>query len=100
VVAAMPPVVTRTEPGVISGWEAEVAADADGKDIVWKSKSADGKAASLVLDSAHGEFTGSRAGKTALAANTRHWLRVRQTSQADWPPRHSPFITGVTTGNP
>ena len=98
-VAAMPPVVTRTEPALVSSWEAEVATGADGKDVVWKSKVADAKALSLAVDGAHGGFTGSRTGKSSLSENTEHWIRVRWTGEGGWSPWHSPFMTGANAGS-
>lgn len=47
---------------------------------------------SLPGDAAHGDFTDSCAGETALAAGTNHWLRLRQLEEADGATWHAPFI--------
>lgn len=72
-------------------WEAEVAADAEGKEGVWRSKPVAGENTGLTIDSGHGSFTGSRANQTDLAPGGTHWLRVRAAGQPEWSPWHAPF---------
>jgi len=97
IVAAEPPTLTRTSLEESLSWEAEVAADAEGKDIVWQSKPAAGTVASLPIDEAHGGFTGGRTGTGSLAAGATHWLRVRGVGQSDWSPWHAPFCVAIET---
>lgn len=91
VTALKPPTLVRTEPGAIARWEAEVAADADGADIVWKSRPVDASSATLIVDKAHGAFTGSAAGELTLKPGFTYWVRVREAAQGNWSPWHMPF---------
>ncbi len=43
VTALQPPTLVLTEPGATAAWEAEIAADPNGADIVWKSHSVGGQ---------------------------------------------------------
>ncbi|MHC1767027.1 MAG: hypothetical protein AB9869_22455 [Verrucomicrobiia bacterium] len=83
--------LVRTEPATITAWEAEIAADPNGADIVWKSQAVDGRRLKLVVDQAHGAFSGSRVSEGALEAGATHWVRVRETGQTQWSPWHAPF---------
>ena len=91
IIAEGTPTISRTRPEEVLPWEAEVVADTEGKDIVWQSRPLDGKSATTSIDSKHGIFAGSCAGKPSLVAGTTHWLRVRQVGQPDWSPWHAPF---------
>jgi hypothetical protein len=91
-ITAMNPVtINRTASDLTVPWQAEVATEPDGKDIVWTSKPAEPASVTLTVDEAHGAFTGSCAGKQALEGNRIHWLRVRKVDQAEWSPWHMPF---------
>lgn len=97
ITAASPPTFTCTgnTPG---GWEAQVAADPEGKDIVWTSAMST-DAAALTIDAAHGTFGGSRNGQRTLEAGQTYWLRLRQTAEptassstwTEWTAWHAPF---------
>ena len=91
VLAALPPVVTRTPVAVGTSWEVELAADPDGTDVVWRSKPAAADAVSLTVDAARGDFAGNRAGKSDLAAGKEYWTRIRRVAETDWSPWHAPF---------
>lgn len=96
IVAEATPVISCTKAEAAISWEAEVATDAEGRDMVWQSKPVDGKAQTMPVDAAQGAFAGSRAGKSSLAAGAAHWVRVRwmqvrQAGQPDWSPWHAPF---------
>jgi hypothetical protein len=96
IVAASPPTFTRTEQST-ERWEAQAAADAEGKDIVWTSAPLAGKVTALTIDAVHGTFAGSRAGQHALAQGQTYWLRLRQVlptasgTWSDWTAWHAPF---------
>lgn len=96
IIASALPTLTRTPAG-IKAWEAQVATDPDGVDLVWTSRTVDGSETSLPLDAAHGAFTGSRSGKTGFAAATTCWLRLRERSASGvwsaWTAWHAPFRT-------
>jgi len=102
IVATSPPTFTRTEQGT-ERWEAQAAADADGKDVVWTSKALSGKLTALTIDAEHGTFTGSRVGQHTLAQGQTYWLRLRQAAGLptasnrwfDWTAWHAPFRTQV-----
>jgi len=94
------PILTRTASGsgAISAWQAQAAADPDGRDVVWTSASADGGATRLTAGGgARGAFSGSRAGMTALGAGRAYWLRLRQRGPSGvwsgWSAWHAPFRT-------
>ncbi|HZP81371.1 MAG TPA: hypothetical protein VFB21_07020 [Chthonomonadaceae bacterium] len=97
------PIVTNTHPTLtrtaaeVGAWEAQVAADAEGKDIVWTSRPVDGAERNLAIEAATGAFQGSRAGKRALAPGVTHWLRLRQRAASGawspWTAWHAPFRT-------
>jgi hypothetical protein len=94
-VAANPPTLTRTVGTTVAAWEAQAAADPDGKEVVWTSRPLDGAKRSLTIDAAHGAFIGSRTGKRQLAAGATHWLRLRERNAAGvwsaWTAWHAPF---------
>jgi hypothetical protein len=91
ITALRPVTIVRTASDLTVPWQAEVATDSDGKDIVWKFKPAEANSISLTVEEAHGAFTGSCAGKQALMENRSHWVRVRKTDRAEWSPWHMPF---------
>ncbi|MFO1499490.1 MAG: hypothetical protein U1G07_14025 [Verrucomicrobiota bacterium] len=91
ITALNPPTLVRSETGALTAWQAEVAADPEGGDIVWKSRPVNASSATLVVDQAHGAFIGSSAGKMALEAGVVYWVRVREEKQAGWSPWHAPF---------
>ncbi len=96
VVAEATPTVSRTGPDDAPAWEAQVATDAEGRDIVWQSIPGEGKGRVLTIGAGQGIFTGSRAGKLSLAAGTIGWLRVRQVGEPGWSPWHAPFVAAPT----
>ena len=73
----------------------ELAADADGQQVVWRQKPSG--EVKVQVDAKSGEFVGPRVGKTELAPATIHYARVRQQSVAgtwsEWSPWHQPFRT-------
>jgi hypothetical protein len=82
-------------------WQAQVATDGDGQDVVWTSRPTEGAKRLLTIDRAHGTFTGSRAGQRSLASDKTHWLRLRQRSASSlwsaWTAWHAPFHTSSPT---
>jgi hypothetical protein len=91
ILAASPPEITRTSADAATGWELEVASDLDGQDVVWRSKPTPAEAVTLIVDSTHGEFTGSDADKTALASGREYWTRIRRHGETGWSPWNAPF---------
>ena len=92
------PVLLRTPwrgDGAVKTWEVEVAADADGKAVAWKSKPLP-PGDRVTVDAAAGAFVGPLAGKTALAAGETYFSRIRQQSAAgawsEWSRWHQPFV--------
>ena len=84
--------IFRTGPLEVLPWEVQMAASAEGSDIVWQSTPANGKAVSLHADATNGFFCGSRVGSASLVAfGTTYWLRIRQVGESDWSPWHAPF---------
>ena len=92
------PTVVKTPcagPGKAGTWDLEVAADVDGKDVVFRSTPLPPEERATV-DAKHGEFAGSLKGKTALGSGKTYYLRVRQRDAAgaasDWSRWHQPFV--------
>ncbi len=93
------PVLLKTPyhgPGEMAAWEVQVAADPDGKQVVWQSKP-QGKEERVKVDEKTGAFVGTLAGKTALAPGGEYWCRVRQQAAggawSEWSRWHQPFVT-------
>jgi hypothetical protein len=91
ITAANPPALTRTRTAFENRWEVEVAADSEGRDIVWRSRTLDASVLDLVVDASHGRFSGSRAGLKSLAPRVAHWVRIRFVDSDAWSPWHAPF---------
>lgn len=91
ITAARPATITRTASPANLTWEAQIATDPDGKDIVWTSAVPAAAEQNLVVDNAHGKFTGSCEGKQSLDAGPTYWVQVRETGNAQWSPWHMPF---------
>lgn len=90
ITAARPATIIRTTSSANLPWEAQIATDPDGKNIVWTSTTAAADQ-NLVVDDAHGKFTGSSQGKQTLDAGPTYWVQVRETGKAQWSPWHMPF---------
>jgi len=98
------PVVCSANPTVIKtpyrgldkagDWQVELAADYDGKEVVYQSKPLP-PGNQVKIDVKHGQFAGNLTGKNALAAGKTYFLRVRQSSvdgtQSDWSRWHQGF---------
>jgi hypothetical protein len=91
ILATTPPVITRTAGAAETGWEVEVAADAEGRDVVWRSKPQAADVMNLTIDSSDGEFSGSCAKKTGLTVGQDYWTRIRRRGETEWAPWHAPF---------
>lgn len=91
------PTVVKTPyhgPGKAGGWEVELAADYDGKGVVYESRPGL-PGDRVVIDVGHGRFVGALAGRTALDSGAIYYVRVRQSSgdgtQSDWSRWHQGF---------
>ena len=99
VVCPRNPVLIKTPfrgPGRQEAWEAEVAADADGTQVVWRSSRL--KAADRVTVNAKaGRFVGPLEGADRLGTDGRYWVRVRESSAggdgSGWSRWHQGFAT-------
>lgn len=86
------PTLTRTDP--TSGpWEMQLAADPEGRDIVWTcDKLSSNVAAATIGDAAvRGVFRGSHRGRGSLRDGVICWVRVREVGTPAWCEWHSPF---------
>jgi hypothetical protein len=97
VVCPVNPVLFKTPyfgPKGLESWEVELAADYDGKDVVFQSKVL-GTSENVKIDTNNGKFTGSLAGKTSLTSGRIYFCRVRQKSTSgelsDWSRWHQSF---------
>ena len=93
------PVLVKTPyhgPGELAAWEAQVAADPDGKAVVWASKPVIA-ADRVAVDKSAGAFAGPLAGKTALAPAATYWCRAHQQGKdktwSAWSPWHQALVT-------
>jgi hypothetical protein len=91
------PVAIKTPyrgPGEAGGWELEVAADCEGRAVVWRSKRLP-PGDRVKVDAAGGGFEDQLAGKDALESGKVYFLRVRQFGAggagSDWSRWHQPF---------
>jgi hypothetical protein len=88
---AIGPVVCPSKPELIKtllpdceDWEAEIAADEDGKEVVWKSEGL-GKKERVTVNAANGKFSGAAAKKKELPGGGTYWCRARQKAKGkDW----------------
>ena len=94
------PTLIRTPyagPGKAGEWEAEAAADADGRNVVWRSKPQRG-ANRVTVDGKAGQFVGSQAGKARLSPGPTYYGRLRQRlpsgAWGEWSPWHQGFAVG------
>jgi len=99
VVCPRNPVLIKTPyhgAGELAAWEVELAADADGKTVVWQSKP-QGAADRVSADATAGAFAGPLAGKAALTPGSTYWCRARQKSStgawSDWSRWHQALAT-------
>ena len=91
ITAARPATIVRTASPANLPWEAQIATDPDGKDIVWTSAASAPADQNLVIDASHGKFSGSSDGKQSLDAGPTYWVQVRETGKTQWSPWHMPF---------
>ncbi len=92
------PVLHKTPyhgPGNPGSWEAEIATDYSGTDVVFRSDEK-GNGESITVSTGNGQFTGSLASGDKLISGGVYYCRVRQKSSAgswsDWSRWHQPFI--------
>lgn len=84
------PVVTPRAPEVqkralegIKDWELEIAGDAEGKEVVWRSKSL-GTRERVKVSAGTGRFESDAAKKKELPGDKLYWCRARQKSAGPW----------------
>ncbi len=71
-------------PGKLAEWEVELASDANGNNIVYKSNKLKRKE-QVVVNKKSGRFLGPLAGKSSLASGEIYYCRVRQkSSDGEW----------------
>ena len=97
VVCPANPTVIKTPcrgPGEVGEWQLEVAADYDGKEVVYRSTRLP-PADRAVIGPEHGRFVGGLADNDALASGRIYYLRVRQWNSggtaSDWSRWHQGF---------
>jgi hypothetical protein len=91
ITATQLPLMIRTSTAAKMDWQVEVAADTEGKDVVWRSQRVGASSMNLTVDGAHGVFTGSCTGRESLDRSVTHWVRIRELDGTDWSPWHTPF---------
>jgi hypothetical protein len=83
--------------GEQQGWEVEVAADGEGKKVVWKSDRIT-SSQRIKVDTQAGRFLGALAGQQQLGAHVMYFVRVREQGSvsgwSEWSGWHQPFRTG------
>ena len=95
VTASANPTLIRTPSADCAGWQAEVAADPDGKQVVWRSRTGKPTASRVAVSARTGSFVGKASGSTALPRGPMYFCRTRQQDRAgawsDWSGWHQPF---------
>ncbi|MHC4737581.1 MAG: hypothetical protein ACYS9Y_01620 [Planctomycetota bacterium] len=85
-------------PGKLAEWEVQIAADFDGKDVVFKSNILK-QAKRVKINKSAGTFTGSLAEADKLADGKTYYARVRQKSTtdqwSDWSRWHQGFVASA-----
>ena len=99
VVCPRNPTIIKTPyhgPGKQKGWKAEIAADAAGKTVVWRSTMLT-EAQRVRVGPESGQFLGPLSGQDRLASAQIYYLRVRQQSdsgrESAWSLWHQPIKT-------
>lgn len=76
-------------------WEVEIAADPEGKEIVWRSKELDDDR--VKVTSANGDFDGEASKRKKLPGGKTYWCRARQKAEdkawSNWSHWHQSFKT-------
>ena len=97
VVCPMNPTVIKTPyhgPAEAAGWDVELAADYNGKDVVYQSRQLP-PGDRVVINVNNGKFVGRLTGRVALSSGKIYFLRVRQSSSdgtvSDWSRWHQGF---------
>ena len=97
VVCPMNPTVIKTPyhgPAEAAGWDVELAADYNGKDVVYQSRQLP-PGDRVVINVNNGKFVGRLTGQVALSSGKIYFLRVRQSSSdgtvSDWSRWHQGF---------
>ena len=94
------PTVIKTPyrgPGKAGTWKVELAADYDGRDVVYQSRNLS-QGDQVVIDIKHGKFIGVLSGKEALTTGKTYFIRICQSSSSsndivsDWSRWHQGFI--------
>ncbi len=85
----------NTGPEASKSWQVELAADVEGKSVVFRSKES-AETNSLIVSKESGEFLGDLGGAAGLTAGKTYWCRARQQDAAGawsgWSLWHQPFI--------
>ncbi|CAG1773038.1 hypothetical protein BAC2_03445 [uncultured bacterium] len=80
----------------IKDWELEIASDAEGKEVVWRSRSLGGKER-IKVSASTGKFENGAAKTKELAGGKVYWCRARQkgdkTEWSQWSAWHQTFKT-------
>jgi hypothetical protein len=107
VVCPANPVLIKTPyrgPGKPATWEAQLAADSDGRRVVWKSNPIT-ENDKVRVDATMGQFVGSLDGKSELVPGMTYYCRVRErnsdgseTPASEWSPWHQRFIVTGAQG--
>ncbi|MBM3215038.1 hypothetical protein FJZ36_09010 [Candidatus Poribacteria bacterium] len=101
VVCPVNPELIRTPhsgPGGLAAWQVEIAEDAEGHRLAWRSHDiTDPLRVRVGRDM--GEFVADDSGTSSLEAGRTYWSRVRQRNAAgvwsSWSPWHQPFATAA-----
>ena len=92
--SANPTLIKMPEPGC-TAWEVELAADADGRNAVWKSKPTAAATGRMTVDASTGSFTAG----AALSPGSMYFCRARQQNAAgrwsEWSDWHQPLYVAA-----
>lgn len=96
VVVPRRPELIKTPLDECEDWEVEIASDAEGEDVVWRSNGF-GKNERATVNAANGKFLGAAAKASDLPGGRMFWCRVRQKAKdkawSEWSHWHQCFKT-------
>jgi hypothetical protein len=95
VTAKANPTLIRAPSAACAAWQAEIAADPDGRKVAWRSRTIT-SGDRVTASSGTGSFVGPAAGRRSLPRGPMYFCRVRQRDRAgarsDWSGWHQPFL--------
>lgn len=104
VMVSLTPTLAKTPyagAGTQGSWQAQIATDSGGNDVVWDSGERATTELKMVVDDSAGVFAGSLEGRSSLGSGSIYFAKTRQQQSggdwSEWSTWHSPFQTPPNT---